>query len=139
MKQALLGVVGLVLLTACGASQEAEITQACLTIMADPEMKRDIVAASVSNEDFCSCASTVLFSLPEDASANSVSAIMVMAETITEHDGSAEAAFRAISEASRADDATPEQISNYENIDELGEQLEDVLDGMRAAGGSCPA
>lgn len=138
MKKTMLGIAGLAALSACGANQEAEIATACLTIMEDPDMKRDIVAASVENEDFCACASTALLSLPEDISANSISAIGLMAEAITEHNGSAEDAFRSISRAARADDATPEQIANHKNIDELGEQLEEVLDGMRTAGGSCP-
>ena len=104
--------------------------KARLTIMQDPDMKRDIVAASVANEDFCGCASTLLLSLPVDASANSISAIEITANTITEHDASAEAAFRAISEASRADDAPQEQIAIYEHVDALGEQLEEVLDDL---------
>ena len=57
---------------------------------------------------------------------------------MVESNGSAEAAFRKLSEARRADDATPEAIAAYENMDELGEQLEEFLDGMRASGGTCP-
>ena len=62
----------------------------------------------------------------------------MMAELMGEHNGSAEAAFRQLREAGRADDATPEAIAAYENMDELGEQLEEFLDNTRAAGGLCP-
>ena len=34
--------------------------------------------------------------------------------------------------------ATPEAIAAYDNMDELGEQLEEFLDNMRASGGTCP-
>ena len=106
--------------------------------MADPDVQRDIVAASITTEDFCACTSKRIMTMPDAQRDTAVETFEMMESLMAEHNGSAEDAFRALSEARRADDATPEAIASYENMDELGEQLEDFLDEMRASGGVCP-
>jgi hypothetical protein len=138
MRKILIGMAGLLVLTACGESAEVSLNNTCKAVMADPDVQRDILAASISAQDYCACTSKQILALPDAARDTAISTLEMMETLMAEHDGSAEAAFQALSEARRADDATPEAEAAYKRMDDLGEQLEDYLDGMRAAGGACP-
>ncbi len=138
MRKLLVGVSSLLVLTACGQSADVSWEEACNTVMADPDVQRDILDAAVTVESYCTCTSKQVVALPETERDTAIGTLEMMAELMGEHNGSAEAAFRQLREAGRADDATPEAIAAYENMDELGEQLEEFLDNMRAAGGLCP-
>ena len=138
MRKTLVGISSLLILTACVQSAELSWTEACNTVMADPDVQRDILDAAVSVESYCTCTSKQVLALPEADRDMAIGTLETMAGLMAQHNGSAEAAFRQLREAGRADDATPEAIAAYENMDELGEQLEEFLDNMRAAGGTCP-
>ena len=138
MRKTLIGLSSLLLLTGCGQSVEASLNETCRTVMAVPDVQRDILEANVTLEAYCSCASKQILAMPEADRNTAIETMAMVAELMVENNGSAEAAFRKLSEARRADDATPEAIAAYENMDELGEQLEEFLDGMRASGGTCP-
>lgn len=138
MKQIAIGFAGILLLTACGEAADVKLAASCSAVMADPDVQRDLIEASVSVEAYCACTSAMLLSLPEAASEKSVAAMTTMESLMAEHDGSAEAAFEVLSKRGRAEDATPEEIAAHKNVDDLGEQLEDILDEMRTEGGTCP-
>ena len=138
MRNTLIGFSSLLVLTACGQSAEVSLNETCNAVMADPDVQRDILAASMSAENYCACTTKQILALPDAERETAVSTLEMMETLMAEHNGSADAAFRQLSEAGRADDATPEAIAAYENMDALGEQLEAFLDGMRAAGGLCP-
>lgn len=138
MRKILVGVSSFLVLTACGQSAGASWTEACNAVMVDPDVQRDILDASVTVESYCTCTSKQVIALPEASRDTAIETLEMMAGLMAEHNGSAEAAFRQLSDASRADDATPEAIAAYDNMDELGEQLEEFLDNMRASGGTCP-
>ncbi|MFN3213623.1 MAG: hypothetical protein ACE37M_10985 [Henriciella sp.] len=138
MRKILIGAAGFLVLTACGDSAEVSLNKTCNAVMADPDVQRDILEASISAEDYCACTSKQILALPDTARDTAISTLESMETLMAEHNGSAEAAFRALSEARRADDATPEAEAAYKRMDDLGEQLEDYLDLMRAAGGACP-
>ena len=138
MRKIMVGISSLLVLTACGQSADKSWTEACNIVMSDPDVQRDILEASVTVESYCTCTSQQVLALPDASRDTAIETLEMVAGLMGEHNGSAEAAFRQLSEARRADDATPEAIAAYENMDELGEQLEEYLDGMRAAGGTCP-
>ena len=138
MRNILVGVSSLLILTGCGQFADKSWTEACSIVMSDPDVQRDILEASVTVESYCTCTSQQVLALPDASRDTAIETLEMVAGLMGEHNGSAEAAFRQLSEARRADDATPEAIAAYENMDELGEQLEEYLDGMRAAGGTCP-
>ena len=139
MRKTLIALSSLLVLTGCGQSVEASLKETCSTVMADADVQRDILEAKVTLEAYCSCASKQILAMPEADRDTAIETMEMVAGLMAENNGSAEAAFRKLSEARRADDATPDAIAAYENMDELGEQLEDFLDGMRASGGTCPA
>lgn len=138
MRKTLIGLTGLLVLTACTENPEVALNKTCNVVMADPDVQRDILAASISAEDYCACASKQMLALPDAQRDVSISTLQTMETLMSEHNGSAEAAFEALSDASRAEDATPEAQQAYDNMDELGEQLEEFLDLMAANGGACP-
>ena len=86
----------------------------------------------------CACAGQQILALPETQRDKTILALETMEALMPENNSSTEAAFRALSEAGRADDASAEAIAAYESVDDLGERLEDILDAMREAGGACP-
>lgn len=138
MRTPLIGLSSLLILTACGQTVEASLNETCSAVMADPDVQRDILEASVTVESYCACTSKQIISLPDADRGTAIETMEMVAGLMAEHNGSAEAAFRQLREASRADDATPEAIAAYKNMDDLGEQLEEFLDNMRASGGTCP-
>lgn len=129
---AFLGLVG------CTENPEVKLTTTCNAVMSDAVVQRDIRAASISVEDYCACATPALLSLPDTERDRIVGALETMETLMREHNG-AEAAFEALSDAGTAADATPEAIASYQAMDELGNRLDDLLDDMKDAGGTCPA
>ena len=138
MRAIMIGTASLFVLVGCGVSAEDALATSCNTVMSDPDVQRDILEANLSVEDYCGCASQQIFALPETERDNTILALETMETLMAENNGSTEAAFRALSEAGRADDDSAEAVAAYESVDELGEQLEDILDAMREAGGTCP-
>lgn len=134
-------IVFLVLVLFCvGCSDRAHIAlaQNCGAIALDPDVARDIQAAGVSAESFCDCASKQILALPEAEKVSLVSAIETMATLLPENEGSTERVFRVLSDAKNQEDTSPEALAAYEGVDQLGERLEEYLDGMRVARGVCP-
>ena len=138
MRKTLVGISSLLALTACGQSWDVSWTETCNTVMSDPDVQRDILDAAVTVESYCTCTSKQVLALSEAERDTTIETMEMMAALMGEHNGSANEAFRQLREAGRADDATPEAIAAYENMDELGEQLEAFLDNMRDTGGTCP-
>lgn len=128
-----------IILVACGQSPEANLNATCNSVMMDPQVRSDIVRAGLNVETYCDCVTSVLLALPENEKTTAIQSFELIESQMANHDGDAEAAFEAIRNASRADDATPEAIAAYRNLDALGDQLDDILDGIEAAGGNCPA
>ncbi|MEM9570536.1 MAG: hypothetical protein AAF996_03660 [Pseudomonadota bacterium] len=139
MRTILIAVAGMFALVSCAESADVSLSKSCNAVMSDPDVQRDIVEANVSLEDYCACASQQILALPDAQRDTTILALETMETLMAENNGSTEAAFRALSDAGRADDASAEAVAAYESVDELGEQLEDVLDAMREAGGVCPA
>ncbi len=139
MKLFFASAVGLMVLTACAPNPETSLDKTCNTVMADPDVARDILEANLTVADYCVCATKTLLALPEVQSAAAINALETMEAAMVEHDGSAEKAFRAMREAARADEAAPEAVAAYESMDAVGEQLEDILDGLKESGGTCSA
>ena len=137
MRKTLIGMTALLVLTACGERVEAALNETCTNVMTDPDIQRSIAEASIAADTYCACTSKKILALPEAERETAISTFEMIETLMAEHNGSAEAAFEALSEARRAEDATPEAVAAYENMDTLGEQLEDYLDEMRAAGGAC--
>ena len=127
------------ILVACGQSPEANLNAMCNSVMTDPQVRSDIVRAGLDVETYCDCATSVLLALPENEKTTAIQSFELIESQMANHDGDAEAAFEAIRDASRTDDATPEAIAAYRNLDALGDQLDDIMDGLEAAEGSCPA
>jgi len=138
MRKTLMGLASLMILTACGDGADSALKATCSTVIADPQIQRDLIAGGLSTEEFCACTSTQIFAMSEDERDTAISTFEMIEASMVENGGSVEAAFQTLSDARRADDATPEDLAAYENMDELGEQLEDYLDAMQAAGGVCP-
>ena len=133
-----IGIAALLMLTGCGASPEVELAATCTAVMSDPEVGADITDANISIEAFCGCAATTLRALPEDERDGVISTFETMERLMQDHDGSAEAAFRELSKAARAEDATPEATLAYESMDALEHRLDDLLEEMRDADRICP-
>jgi len=133
-----IGLAALVILSACSQSPEVKLSATCTAVMADPEVQGDIRDANISTADYCACAATAFLALPEGEREEMITTFETMEQLMQEHDGSAEAAFRELSTAGRAEDATPEAIAAYESMDALGERLDDLLDDMRNADRACP-
>ena len=134
-----MGIAALLLLTGCGGSPAAKLTATCTAVMSDPKVGGDITDANISIEAFCGCAATTLLALPDDERGGVISTLETMEQMMQNHEGSAEAAFRELSKAARAEDATPEAITAYESMDALGQRLDDLLEAMRDADRACPA
>lgn len=139
MRTVLIAAAGMFVLASCAESADVSLSRSCVAVMSDPDVRRDVVEANLSVEDYCTCASQQILALPDDQRDTAILALETMETLMAENNGSTEAAFRALSEAGRADDASAEAIAAYESVDELGEQLEDILDAMREGGGVCPA
>lgn len=137
MRKTLIGMTALLVLSACGDRVETTLNATCMNVMKDPDIQRSVAEASITTEDYCACTSKQILALPETERDTAMSTFDMIETLMAEHNGSAEAAFAALSEARRADDATPEAVAAYENMDQLGEQLEEYLDQMRAANGVC--
>lgn len=133
-----IGFAALLALAACSENAETKLNATCTAVMEDPEVQGDIRAANISVEAFCACTATAFLALPDSEREDLVSTFETMEQLMQDHDGSAEAAFRELSDAGRADDATPDAIAAYESMDELGERLDDLLDDMRDADKACP-
>jgi len=133
-----IGIAALLILTGCTDSPEAKLNATCNAVMSDPEVHGDIKDANISVEAFCSCAATAFLTLPDGEREEMISTFETMEQLMQEHDGSAEAAFRELSTAGRAEDATPEAIAAYESMDALGHRLDDLLDEMKDADRTCP-
>ena len=138
MRKSLFSIAFVATVASCGANPEVALNATCNAVMADPDVQRNILAASLSAEDYCACASKQMLALPDEERDLAITTLQTMETLMAEHDGSAEAAFEALIDAGRAENATPEAVTAYENMDALGEQLEDFLDEMQAAGGVCP-
>lgn len=134
-----IGIAALLLLTGCGGSPEAKLIATCTAVMSDPDVGGDITDANISIEAYCGCAATTLLALPDDTRSKMIGTFETMEQLMQANDVSAEDAFRELSNAARADDATPEAIAAYESMDALGERLDDLLDDMRDADRACPA
>lgn len=139
MKRLIIGIATCLTISACGSSPEVRLNETCNTVMSAPQVRADILEANITVADYCTCASAALLALPESEGATAIGALETMEQLMGEHGGSAEAAFEALSESARADDATPDIIATYEAMDELGDTLDDILDGIKDAGGVCPA
>ena len=137
MHKTLIGMTALLVLSACGDRIETTLNATCMNVMKDPDIQRSVAEASITTEDYCACTSKQILALPETERDTAISTFEMIETLMAEHNGSAEAAFAALSEARRADGATPEAVAAYENMDQLGEQLEEYLDQMRAANGAC--
>ena len=137
MRKTLIGMTALLVLSACGDRVETTLNATCMNVMKDPDIQRSVAEASITTEDYCACTSKQILALPEAERDTAMSTFEMIETLMAEHNGSAEAAFAALSEARRADDASPEAVAAYENMDQLGEQLEEYLDQMRAANGVC--
>ena len=65
MRKTLVGLSSLLLLTGCGQSVEASLNETCSTVMADPDVQRDILEANDTLEAYCSCTSKQILAMPE--------------------------------------------------------------------------
>lgn len=132
-------IAGAVVLTTCAPSPETALNTTCNAVMADPQVRDSVVRAGLTVETYCDCVTTVLLALPDDERTKSIESFELIETRMADHEGDAEAAFEAIRDASRADGATPEMVATYRNLDELGDQLDLILDEIEEAGGTCPA
>ncbi|MEM7327968.1 MAG: hypothetical protein AAF437_04455 [Pseudomonadota bacterium] len=132
-------IAGTLLAAACGQSAEVSLNETCNSVMADPQVSSDITRAGLSVDSYCDCATSVLLALPETERAAAISSFQLINTVMAEHDGDAEAAFEAIRNQARADAATYEARVAYQNLDQLGDQLDDLLDELEEADGVCPA
>jgi hypothetical protein len=132
----ILGVSALAL-GACGGGN-SEVKNACVNIMSDPDPAEELANNDVSVDSFCDCLTSQLSEMP-DAEADRMKTTMMSVAPGFEEGRSGEEIYKELREISRADDATPADVEAYENMDDLGEFLEDVIDGMASNGGACPA
>ncbi|MEM9180181.1 MAG: hypothetical protein AAGA89_10735 [Pseudomonadota bacterium] len=130
---------GAVILTACAPNPETALNGTCNAVMADPQVRDSVVRAGLNIEAYCDCVTTVLLALPDNERTRAVESFELIETRMADHEGDAEAAFEAIRDAARADGATPEMVATYRNLDELGDQLDLILDEIEEAGGTCPA
>lgn len=131
-----LGVSALVL-GACGGGN-SKARQACASIMTDPDPAEELADNNVSVDAFCDCLVAQLDEMPE-AEAERMSATMISVAPGFEEGRSGEDIYRELREKARSEDATQEDEDAYQNMDDLGEFLEDVIDGMAGNDGTCPA
>jgi len=133
-----IGIAALLILTACSDNPESKLNATCNAVMTDPEVQADVTDANIGVEAYCACAATKFLALPTDERDKMISTFETMEQMMQDHEGSAEAAFRELSRAGRAEDATSEAIAAYQSMDALGDRLDDVLDDMRDADRTCP-
>jgi nucleosome binding factor SPN SPT16 subunit len=127
------------LLSGCSPTEEKEVKMACAVIMTDEEMSREVSLQSISADDYCSCAAKTIVTMPEADRAKAIPTILMVAQEMRENGGSAELVFKDVRQAADASDATPDAQAAYENMDALGEQLEEILDDMTSSNGQCSA
>ncbi|MEL6827256.1 MAG: hypothetical protein AAFN91_13490 [Pseudomonadota bacterium] len=128
-----------VVLAACAPSPESALNATCNAVMADPQVRDSVVRAGLTVDTYCDCVTTVLLVLPENERTRAVESFELIETRMADHEGDAEAAFEAVRDAARAEGATPEMVATYRNLDELGDQLDLILDEIEEAGGTCPA
>ncbi|WP_084418399.1 hypothetical protein [Henriciella litoralis] len=137
-----LGVSALAL-SACGSGGgggggNSDVKKACASIMSDPEPAGELAENDVSVDGFCDCLTGQLAEMP-DADAERMRTTMIAVAPGFEEGRSGQEIYSELREKGQADDATPADVEAYENMDDLGEFLEDVIDGMASNGGACPA
>ncbi|MEO1553564.1 MAG: hypothetical protein AAFR82_06475 [Pseudomonadota bacterium] len=129
---------GALFLSACSQSPEVDLNATCNSVMADPEISSDIIRAGLNVETYCDCATSYLLALPETERSTAIGSFELINTQMANNDGSAEAAFEAIRDASRGEGAAPEAVAAFQNLDVLGDQLDLILDEMEEANGRCP-
>ncbi|MEL7539342.1 MAG: hypothetical protein AAGJ51_00440 [Pseudomonadota bacterium] len=132
-------IVGACILAACGQRPGDALNATCDSVMTDQQVRSDIVRAGLTVETYCDCATAQLLDLPEAERDKAIESFKLIETTMQAREGDAEAAFESIRIAARQDGALPDAILAYQNLDALGDQLDDMLEAMEEAGGACPA